>query len=377
MRVLFFVTVDWAFLNFRTSLVKHLVAQGIEVHVGTSAGTRIPDITALGCIHHVIDFERRGINPLHELKTLKQMRSLCQQIRPDVVHSFAIKPALYVGLISNSLRHIPFMSTITGLGYAFINRSLPALIIRLVIKIGFRFASKHRNTFLIFQNPDDCQVFTQAKMVRKDRAKTIPGSGVDIKKFSVQPSPPASPVIALFPARLLYDKGIREIVEAMRILKRDGVHVILRLAGDIDGDNPRTATAADVAEWSREGLVEFLGHQADMVPAYRDCHFVVLPSYREGVPMALLEAAACGRAIVTTDVPGCREVVVDGINGILVKVRDAVSLAEGIRSLTENCGLRDHFARAGRQRVESIFSSDVVNRQVLDYYTLCRRQVTS
>jgi glycosyltransferase involved in cell wall biosynthesis len=218
-----------------------------------------------------------------------------------------------------------------------------------------------KNTQVIFQNPDDLETFTQAKLLRPEQAHLIRSSGVDLTRFTPQPETKNQPPLVILPARLLKDKGVLEFVAAAHLLKKRGVSVRMALVGDPDPHNPSSVSPQEIQDWLAEGIVEAWGWQEKMADAYAASHIVCLPSYYgEGVPRSLLEAAASGRAIVTTDAPGCREVVRHGVNGLLVPPRDPVALAEAIQTLLENPALRQQMAQRGREIVEREFSSEIV-----------------
>jgi glycosyltransferase involved in cell wall biosynthesis len=226
------------------------------------------------------------------------------------------------------------------------------------------------NSRLIVQNPDDLALFTHSGMVQANRVVVIRGSGVDPLRFPAQPEPEGTPLVVL-PARMLRDKGVREFVDAARRLREQGVAARFALVGDPDPESPASIAEAQLEQWAAQGVVEYWGWRNDMVEVYRQCHLVCLPSYREGLPKALIEAAACGRAIVTCDVAGCREVVRDGDNGLLVPVRDSAALAAALRRLIEDAGLRSRMGQRSRERAVAEFSLQRVIADTLALYRSC------
>jgi glycosyltransferase involved in cell wall biosynthesis len=363
MKIILFANTDWYLYNFRLELAKALRARGDEVVFLSPPGDYVKKITELGFRWLAFPFSRRGMNPLAELGTIFRLWSLYRREKPDLVHHFTIKCVLY-GSTAAHLARIPrIINAITGLGYAFNkeNRLLGTLA-----RLLYRFLLK--NTQVIFQNPDDFETFTQAKLLRPEQAHLIRSSGLDLTRFTPQPETKNQPPLVILPARLLKDKGVLEFVAAARLLKKRGVSVRMTLVGDPDLHNPSSVSPQEIQDWLADGVVEAWGWQEKMADAYNASHIVCLPSYREGVPRTLLEAAASGRAIVTTDAPGCREVVRHGVNGLLVPPRDPVALADAIQTLLENPVLRREMAQRGRKIVETEFSSEIVIGKTLEVY---------
>ncbi len=363
LKIILFANTDWYLYNFRLPLAETLRARGNEVIFISPRGEYAPKLTELGFRWLEFPFSRRGMNPLAELGAIFRLWSLYQREKPDLVHHFTIKCVLY-GSTAAHLARIPrIINAITGLGYAFSeeNRLLGTLA-----RLLYRFLLK--NTQVIFQNPDDLETFTQAKLLRPEQAHLIRSSGLDLTRFTPQPETKNQPPLVILPARLLRDKGVLEFVAAARLLKQRGTSVRMALVGDPDPHNPSSVSLQEIQGWVAEGIVDAWGWQERMSDAYAASHIVCLPSYREGVPRTLLEAAASGRAIVTTDAPGCREVVQHGVNGLLVPPRDPKALADAIQTLLENPVLRQQMARRGREIVEREFSSELVIEKTLKAY---------
>lgn len=370
-RLLFVVNNPAFFLSHRVALATAAQQAGYEVHVATMDGPSVPRIVALGLTHHVIPMNRSGKNPLQELKSLLALRRLFKELKPDLVHLVTIKPVLYGGIAAR-LAGVPAMvSAISGLGTVFVAEGLRARVLRTTVGLLYRLALGHRNSKVIFQNANDRDVLRKLGAVRDDQVEMIRGSGVDLKEYRAEPQPPAPPVVALMVARLLRDKGVHEYVEAAALLRQQGLGVVLRLAGGIDPGNPTSITAEEVEAWRAQGLVEPLGERQDIAELYAASHIAVLPSYREGLPKSLIEAAACGRAVVTTDVPGCRDAIDPGETGILVPPRDATALAAAIARLVMDANLRDRMGVASRALAEREFSlKDVCQRHLAIYDAL-------
>ena len=363
MKIILFANTDWYLYNFRLPLAKALRTRGDEVSFLSPPGEYAPKLTELGFRWLEFPFSRRGMNPLTELLTVLRLWRLYRREKPDLVHHFTIKCVLY-GSLAAHLSGLPnIINAITGLGYAFNeeNHMLGA-----IARLFYRFVLK--NTQVIFQNPDDLETFTQAKLLRPKQAHLIRSSGVDLTRFTPQPETNNQPPLIILPARLLKDKGVLEFVEAARLLKHRGVSARMALVGDPDPHNPTSVSQQEIQHWVSEGIVEAWSWQEQMIEAYTASQIVCLPSYREGVPRTLLEAAASGRAIVTSDAPGCREAVRHGINGLLVPPRDPVRLADALQTLLENPQLRHEMGRRGREIVEQEFSSELVIEKTLKTY---------
>jgi glycosyltransferase involved in cell wall biosynthesis len=302
--------------------------------------------------HH--DFRRAGINPFYDLRTVRRLVGVYSQFRPDVVHHVAMKPVLY-GSLAARIAGVPStVNAISGLGFALSSDSRVARAVRPSLKTGLRFVLRNASTRLIVQNPDDADYFVDERLIARERVRLVRGVGVCTRTFSVAPEPEGTPLVVL-PSRLLSEKGIREFVAAARRLKEIGVDARFALVGATDA-NPTSLTQAEVESIAREGVVEVWGHRLDMQAVYAEASIVCLPSYREGLPKALLEAAACGRPIVTADVPGCRDVVRHGETGLLVPPREVEPLVGALLCLIRDASLRRRFGASGRQLVLQHFT---------------------
>ncbi|WP_144630687.1 glycosyltransferase family 4 protein [Bordetella genomosp. 13] len=366
-RLLFVVNNPAFFMSHRLWPALAAQAAGWDVHVATMDGPAVADIVARGMTHHVIPLTRSGKQPLQELGSMLAMFRLFRRVRPDVVHLVTIKPVLYGGIAAR-LAGVPGMvAAISGLGFIFLSAGPKARLVRSVVGVMYRLALGHRNSRVIFQNAADRDTLRRLGAVREGQVVMIRGSGVDLREWPAEPEPP-KPVVALMVARLLRDKGVGEFVEAARRLRAQGLEVRMQLAGGIDPGNPASATEADVARWREDGAVEVLGERADVAGLLAASHIAVLPSYREGLPKSLLEAAACGRAVVTTDVPGCRDAITPDRTGLLVPAKDAGALADAIARLAADDALRLAMGRAARELAEQEFDVQDVNRRHLEVY---------
>lgn len=366
--LLFVVNNPAFFMSHRVPVALAAQKAGYDVHVATMDGSAVADIQALGMTHHAIPMTRSGKHPLQELGTLLALIRLFRRLRPDVVHLVTIKPVLYGGIAARLTRVPGMVAAISGLGFVFLSNSLKMRMVRAVVARLYRIALGHPNSRVIFQNANDRDLLKSLGAVRDDQVVIIRGAGVDLQAYTPSPEPPAPPVVVTMVARLLRDKGVQEFVQAARLLRERGVPVTMQLVGGLDAGNPTSATQADVDAWQREGCVQALGERTDVAALYAAAHIAVLPSYREGLPKSLIEAAACGRAVVTTDVPGCRDAIEPGVTGLLVPVRDAKALADAIARLAGDADLRQSMGAAGRALAEREFDIDQVARTHVALY---------
>jgi len=360
-----FLSNDIAYLyNFRGALMQAFRDKGYDV-LAVAPPTNPQIETAIRALK--VDFEgwnlrKTGRNPFAELNSILNLISVFRRFRPDIFFGYTIKPVLYGTLISHALGVSRRVVMITGLGYAFLpGGGMAKTLIREIVLMGYRFALK-RSSLAIFQNQDDIDLFRQLSLL-SDQAPVakVNGSGVDVNRFAATPLPPGPPRFLLV-ARLLRDKGIHEYVEAARIVQRKLPQTQFVLVGEPDS-NPAAVPWRDIETWIAEGVIEYRGHLDDPYPEFRAAHVFVLPSYREGTPRTCLEAMSSGRAIITTDVPGCRATVQDGENGLLVPARDAAALADAMLRLAENLELTGVMGARGRQIAEEKFDL----RKVAEY----------
>lgn len=372
MILLFVVNIPEFFLSHRLPLAIRARNAGFTVHIATGPGSACQEISELGFEHHLLPISRSGRNPLAELRTLWGLYRLMRTIRPDLVHLVTIKPVLYGGLTAR-LSGVPVMvAAISGLGTVFVDRDKKRSWMRRGIEWLYRLALGHPNAKVILQNPDDRAALIGMGAVHKDKTVLIRGSGVSLATYPMRPEPEGVPIVT-FAARLLEDKGVREFVEAARVLKERGVVARFWLAGSPDPGNITSITEMELSDWSKDGFVEILGYRTDIPDIFANSNIVVLPSYREGLPKALIEAAACGRAVVTTDVPGCRDAIEPGATGLLVPVRDASGLADAIQFLIENPDQRKQMGTSGRALAEHEFAIE----KVVDAHLAIYRELTN
>lgn len=363
--LIYLVSEDWYFCSHRLPVARAALNAGARVVVATRLVDNRERIIAEGFEAVHVPFDRSGLNPLRDLTALRAIIACYRHYRPDLVHHVAAKPVL-LGQIAASLCRVPaVVNAMAGMGFLYIARGPKAAFLRKVFETVIRSGMRRQRSALIVQNADDAELFI-ALGVAGAKITLIPGSGVDAAHFLPTPEPEGVP-IAVCVSRMLRDKGIVELVAAAQILQDQGVPIQVRLVGGTD-TNPASIAPDLLAAWKAEGIVDVAGPSHDVAAEYARAHIAVLPSYREGLPKSLLEAAACGRAIVTTDVPGCRAVCTDGENGVLVPARDSVALAEALARLAREPETRARMGRTGRRRVESEFAETIIAEQTLALY---------
>lgn len=356
------------FLSHRLPVALAARDAGMQVHVATRASERAADLAALGLIHHAVPMSRSGMHPLQELRSLLALRRLMRDLEPALVHLVTIKPVLYGGIAARLAGVPAVVAAISGLGLVFSRRGLRAGLVRGIVTALYRAALTQPRLRVIFQNPTDRDTLVGAGLVDPARTTMIPGSGVDLARYAHVPEPAGVPCV-LFAARLLRDKGIVEFVAAARQLRRSGCSARFLVAGTPDPGNPTSVTAADLARWQAEGDVELLGFRSDMATLLAASHVVALPSYYgEGLPKVLVEAAACGRAVVTTDFPGCRDAIEPDVSGLLIPPREVPALAAALRRLIDDDGLRKRLGAAGRRLAERCYAIEQIVAQHLQIY---------
>ena len=366
-RLLYLVAEDWYFCSHRLPLAVAARASGFEVTVATRVRKHEQQIRDAGLSLEPIGLDRHSHHPLRELRSLAQIARIYRRVRPDLAHHVAVKPVLYGSIAARIARTPAVVNAIAGQGYVVSSSDLRARLLRPAIQMAYRVLLNHGGSRLIVQNPDDVAALTDGRLVDRERVVMIRGSGVDTAHFS--PAPEAEGVcLVVLPARLLRDKGVVEFVEAAGALRARGVQARFALVGEPDPGHPAEITLSEIERWRQEGVVEYWGWRDDMRAVFEQAHLVCLPSYREGLPKALIEAAACGRAIVTCDVPGCREVVRDEDNGLLVPARSVEPLAHALHRLIEDMALRRRMGARGRERALREFSVHKVIEDTLAVY---------
>jgi glycosyltransferase involved in cell wall biosynthesis len=345
----------WNLVKLRAGLIRGLRERGFHVTVMSAADPSFEQaLRELADERVVIPIDRSGLNPIADLRLLGAYRRQLRQLRPAAFLGFTIKPNIYGGIAARATG-VPAIANVSGLGTAFIRGgALQWLVSKL-----YRFALRGAST-VFFQNPDDRALFVERGLVAADRARLLPGSGIDVDRFEATALPEGPPVFLLI-ARLLGDKGVREFAQAARMLRAELPGARFQLLGPVDSGNRTAIGQAELDRWAGEGIVEHLGETDDVRPFIAEATAVLLPSYREGLPRVLLEGGAGARPLIATDVPGCREVVQDGVNGFLCEARSAVSLADAMRRLVQlSSAERTAMGLAARRRVQDWFSERAV-----------------
>ncbi|MRH79058.1 glycosyltransferase [Spiribacter sp. C176] len=371
-RALLFANTEWYLYNFRLSLARALQAAGYEVILISPPGPYGHKLRELGFDWRPAPMARLSLNPFSELRLLWWLIQLLRHEQIDVVHGFTIKCAVYGSLAARVAGNRPRIGAVAGLGYVFTSRSIKALVLRPMVRLALRLALGGKRARLILQNPDDMALFESARLARPDQLRLIPGSGVDVTRFKPAEGGAKRTVDDAFrivlPARLLWDKGIAEWVAAAEKLKSTHPQITLLLAGEPDAGNPAAVPAEKFKAWHNAGIIEWLGKVDDMPALFQSVDAVALPSYREGLPKSLIEAAGCGLPLITTDVPGCREVVTHEQDGLLIPPRNADALAAAIARLADDPELCQQLGAAARQRALAEFDEQIVIEKTLGVY---------
>lgn len=364
-RLVYIVNVDWFFISHRLPLALHALQNEWDVYLLTKITDRQKELENYGIKVFDVPFGRTSVNPVEEVKCVNRLRKLLKEIKPDVVHNVTWKGCLWGSIAAKMTDNQHVVNALSGLGSVFISKGLVNRVMGYLAKIAF----KNDYASFIFQNPDDVKWFKSLGYATEDRIYMIKGSGIDLGEYAYKEPEYREKLKVLFPARMLRDKGLMELIEAFKILqpKYEG-KIELILAGSCGDSNKTALTEEELEMLLVEGYITWIGNQRKMYPVYADSDIVVLPSYREGLPKSLIEACAVGRPIVTTDVPGCRECVDEGINGYLVPVRTSKELADAIGRLADDAELRKRFGQASRKKAEHDFSIENVISKTFGIY---------
>jgi len=364
-RLLYVANEDYAFLMHRLPMARAARDAGYEVHVATNVNAGAAAIAAERFTLHPIPFRRGGLSPATALPTVRAIRAVEAAIQPDVVHHSGLQSSV-LGSLAAVGRATPVVNAMTGLGYIFTSASWRSRLLKQGMLALLPRLMNRASSCVLVQNPDDRDAL-QAMGVRADKITLIPGSGVDTDRFQPLPEP-VGPIAFGFAGRLLTDKGIRALVAAHRRLRQQGHDYRLVIAGSPDPANPASVSSEEVEAWRSEPGITLLGQIKDITELWRRCHIAVLPSHREGLPVSLLEAAACGRPLVSTDAPGCREIAIDGQTGLSVPIEDPDALAQAMARLAASPELRARYGRGARQLVEEKLSAKIIGRSVVALY---------
>ncbi|WP_298096263.1 glycosyltransferase family 4 protein [Brevundimonas sp.] len=367
--VLFVTSSTASFFNHRIGVAREALRRGYRVALaapdmeGFTAQLTVEQVTPV-----FLSGGRRGIDPLGDMTAAFNLARHVGTAKPDVVHATGLK-GMFVTALARLFGRLPrTVTTVTGLGATYISDGFKNRLIRGGIEQVLKTLLWNRNTVTIFQNGDDMKLFVSRGVAPAAQSVLIPGSGVDISEFALSPEPDTDVPVIVFPARLIATKGLREFISAAQLLRQRGVKARFALVGSVDPVNPDAVSQEEIDQAVAQGSVEAWGFRSDMTAVLAGCNLVCLPSYREGVPKALIEAAAVGRAIVATDVPGCREIVVSGETGLLAPAREFERLADALQSLIEDGALRRQYGLAGRRLVETEFALDHVVARTIALY---------
>ncbi len=357
------------FISHRLPIANALLSEGFEVFIGYGElrGANPKILEEKGFKVSFVPIQPGGINFFKDLKTIYHIWKFFKEVRPDIVHLVTIKPYLYGGIISRFIGIPSLVSAVSGLGTLFISENLKTKILRVILYPIYKFAFNHKNQKIIVQNEDDLKTLVDWGVLKSSKVKLLKGSGVKLQNFTNFEEPKGIITIC-FAGRMLRDKGVLEFISAARIIKERGVKARFFLAGNLDANNPSGFNSDDLKKINKDDCVEILGHQNDISILYEKSHIVCLPSYREGLPKSLIEAAAAGKSIVTTDVPGCRHVVLPNVTGILVPPKDPFKLADALLWLINHPLERISMGKAGRKFAEKEFPIEKIVQNHLEIY---------
>lgn len=360
-KVAIVINTSWNIFNFRLSLVKALLANGLQVYAIAPPDEYSARLEENGCKYYPLKMNGSGANPFIEAGTILQLYKVYRKIRPDVVLHYTIKPNLY-GTVAARALGIPCINNVSGLGTAFLSNSSVTKVARQLYRFAFRFPKK-----VFFQNEYDQQLFLKFKLVRPEITEVIPGSGINTSHFYDQERSPNKIFTFLVIARLLIDKGILEYLEAIKILKQKGLNARFQLMGAPDPNHSRSIPAETLKEWTAKGLLDYLGTTENVLPFIQQADCIVLPSYREGTPRTLLEGASCGKPLIATDVPGCNNVVKEGVNGFLCQAKDPAGLADKMEKmcLLQPEKIKELGRNSRRMAVENFSEKIVIDRYIM------------
>lgn len=367
-KLLFIVNIDWFFISHRLPIALEAIKQGFEVHIATEITDRAEILEELGLIVHPLTITRSNTGLFSNIRTFLQILKTIKKINPDLVHLVTIKPVLLGGIASRIARVPSVVVAISGLGYIYVSKGFRAKVRKWLIGKFYRISLNHHNSKLIFQNTNDMKILLEISGQPIKKTEIIKGSGVDLKHFKYSSINNEVPIVVLA-ARLLADKGVREFVQAAEKLKKIGVIARFVLVGEIDPGNISSISNKEIKKWLDKGVIEWWGHRTNIHEVFAMSAIVVLPSYYgEGLPKVLIEAAACGRAVITTDHPGCRDAIEPNVSGFLVPVRDPDSLADAIFNLLNNPELCNKMGLAGRKLAERDYGIDKVCNKHIEIY---------
>jgi len=360
MKIAIVLNTSWNIYNFRMNFIKALLSQAFEVHTIAPEDDYTKYLVEAGCIHHKIRMDSRGANPIKDSLLILELFSIYKKVRPDVILHYTVKPNVY-GTIAASMLKIPVINNVCGLGTVFLKNNLVSRIAILLYKISFRFASK-----VFFQNPDDQKLFINKKLVKSDIVDLLPGSGIDLKRFQPMQFKRNDRFTFLLISRLITDKGVFEYIDAIKRLNKQGINARFQILGAMDPEHKRGIKVEVIKSWIDSKTIEYLGTTDDVRKFIQNADCVVLPSYREGTPRTLLEAASSSKPIIATDVPGCNHVVTNNYNGMLCRLKDAEDLASKMKEMSElNDNTLIEFGKNSRLKMEAEYDESIVINKYL------------
>ncbi|MGA1611725.1 MAG: glycosyltransferase family 4 protein [Ilumatobacteraceae bacterium] len=365
--LVYVITEDWFFKSHFFDRAIAAVRAGYKVTVITRCRDSAREFEKYGLLTENIEFSRRGSNPITELATILKLRSTLKRIKPDIVHNIALKPVVLGSLAAQFAGIRNIVNAPVGMGYVFTSHESKARVLRPIVKVLIRYVLGNKNRRVIIENHDDFENLVSGGFARRDSIALIKGAGVDVQKFSQRPEP-NEPVKVIMVSRLLRDKGVYEFIGAAKIVRLKNNNVQFLLVGDTDDGNPTSMNSEEIASLANSIDVTWLGARTDIAELLAESHIACLPSYREGLPKSLIEAASVGRPIVTTDTPGCCEVVTHMVNGLLVQPRDAQALALAIEKLVEDTNLRKSMGEENRHKAEAEYANEIIIGQTHRVY---------
>ena len=366
-KLFFIVSEDKSFWSHRLSLALSAIDAGYDVTLVSNFNKLESKIKNRGVNVININFVRSSKHPFTDLKNIFKLIFILRKEKPDIIHNVALKTILIASIAGLFSKKMVIINAFTGLGYVFSSDQLHAKLIRFFIKPIFKLLFRRSNYWTIFQNPDDMNLFERLGLINLNQSTLIRGSGVETNKFIQSDDLNKIPVVMLA-SRMLWDKGVGEFVEVAKRAYKNKINAEFMLVGGIDNDNPMSIPLSTLKQWVSNGDVQWKGHSDNMPDMLASASIVCLPSYREGLPKVLLEAAAIGRPLIASDGPGCREIVRDKYNGLLVKMRDADSLYEAVLMLVNNREMRETMGRNSRTLVETELSTTIINTQTIELY---------
>ena len=366
-KILYIVNDISFFVSHRLEIALSAKKEGLQIHLAYPRADSKLEQTLKGFKHHPINLTRSGRNPLKEILAFVSIYRVIKQVNPDLLHLITIKPVVYGGMIASILKIHGVVSAVPGLGYSFIHKGVKATLFRFLISFLYKLAFKGDYLRVIFQNNDDKAILKKLTKLDASKIVLMKGSGVDLKKFCFSTLPKGKPIVSMA-SRLQRDKGVFEFFEAAKILRDRKKEIEFHFIGEKDAFYASKIEQEEIKKWKKTDYVKFLGFRKDIHNLFKESTIIVLPSYREGFPKVLQEAAACGRPVIASDVPGCREAIKEGKTGHLVEPRSATALAEKIQELIENRELLQKMGYEARKLAEEEFSLDDIVSQHLELY---------